>query len=109
MDVIGMTNMTEARLAREAEICYSTLAMITDYDCWYLKEGVETVTIDLIIQNLQKNARVAKDILRRVIPRIPEQRSCLCASALRNTIITQRDFIPKKTKDSLDLTIGKYI
>jgi len=108
MDVIGMTNMAEARLAREAEICYSTLAMITDYDCWHIAEGIESVTLELILENLQKNAQVAKDILKKVMPRIPKKRTCPCKDALKNTIITRSNLIPEKTKKNLDVIMGKY-
>lgn len=108
MDVIGMTNMAEARLAREAEICYSTLAMITDYDCWHVAEGIESVTLELILENLQKNAQIAKNILKKVMPRIPKKRTCPCKDALKNTIITRSNLIPEKTKKNLDVIMGKY-
>ena len=106
MDVIGMTNMPEARCAREAEICYSTLAMITDYDCWH---DSEDVSIDMIIQNLLKNVENAKKILKEVIPAIPQTRDCICSSALKEAIITDKDLIPEDTKKKLDIIIGKYI
>jgi len=106
MDVIGMTNMPEARCAREAEICYSTLAMITDYDCWH---DSEDVSIDMIIQNLLKNAENAKKILKEVIPQIPQTRDCICSSALKEAIITDKDLIPEDAKKKLDIIIGKYL
>ena len=106
MDVIGMTNMPEARCAREAEICYSTLAMITDYDCWH---DSEDVNIDMIIQNLLKNAENAKKILKEVIPQIPQTRDCICSSALKEAIITDKDLIPEDAKKKLDIIIGKYL
>jgi len=109
MDVIGMTNMPEARLAREAEICYSTLAMVTDYDCWHTAEDIEPVTIEMIIENLTKNAKAARTILKNVLPRIPEKRDCLCRSALKNAILTPAEMIPDETKKKLDLIIGEYI
>ncbi len=109
MDVIGMTNMPEARLAREAEICYSTLAMVTDYDCWHTEEGIESVTIELIIQNLMKNVENAKKLLKKVIPLIPEERKCPCATALKDAIITRPEAIPDKTKKKLDIIISKYL
>jgi 5'-methylthioadenosine phosphorylase len=107
MDVIGMTNMAEAKLAREAEICFSTVAMVTDYDAWHEEESV--VTIDMIIQNLNKNVKVAKNLIRNVVPSIPKKRSCICADALKNAIITRKDLIPEKRKRELEPLIGKYI
>ncbi|MFC1807832.1 S-methyl-5'-thioadenosine phosphorylase [Candidatus Omnitrophota bacterium] len=107
MDVIGMTNMPEARCAREAEICYVTLAMVTDYDCWH--ESEEIVTIDMIIQNLLKNVDNAKKILKEAILKLPKKRKCICASALKDAIITRPELIPDETKKKLDLIIGKYI
>ncbi|MFH0731347.1 MAG: S-methyl-5'-thioadenosine phosphorylase [Candidatus Omnitrophota bacterium] len=107
MDVIGMTNMPEARCAREAEICYVTMAMVTDYDCW--REAQETVTIDMIIQNLHKNAQTAKEILKNAVSKIPKQRKCHCSSALKDAIVTRPENIPAETKKKLELIIGKYI
>jgi len=109
IDVIGMTNMPEARLAREAEICYSTMAMVTDYDCWHQDESVESVTIDMVIRNLMKNVETAKKILKLAIKQIQKERSCPCASALKDGIITNAKHIPDKKKKELDLIIGKYI
>jgi len=110
MDVIGMTNMPEARLAREAEICYSTLAMITDYDCWRMeKPGAGTVTIDLIIQNLNKNAQTAKSLIKEALKKIPDERRCPCKDTLKYSIITRKDLIPEKKKRDLDIIIGKYM
>lgn len=109
MDVIGMTNMAEARLARETEICYATMAMITDYDCWHEGEDVTSVTIDLIIQNLTKNAEAAKKIIRKAIPKITDERSCGCRETLKDSIITRSELIPKTRKNDLDIIIGKYI
>ena len=107
MDVIGMTNMPEARLAREAEICYVSLAMVTDYDCWYAKE--ETVSVDLIIQNMRKNIQNARKLIKSAITRIPQKRDCLCAQALKDAIITQVKEIPGEVRKNLDIIIGKYI
>ncbi len=107
MDIIGMTNMAEARLAREAEICYSTLAAVTDYDCWHPK--TDEVTVDMVIQNLLKNVDNAKKILREVIKNIPQERSCKCCSALADAIVTDRKYIPAKIKNDLKIIIGKYI
>jgi len=107
MDIIGMTNLQEAKLAREAEICYATLAAVTDYDCWHQTE--EEVTIDMIIQNLQKNIENAKKILKSVIRRLGSQRTCACKDALQYAIITSKELIPAKIKKDLSIIIGKYI
>ncbi|HEY7304324.1 MAG TPA: S-methyl-5'-thioadenosine phosphorylase [Bryobacteraceae bacterium] len=106
MDVIGMTNLTEAKLAREAEICYATIAMVTDYDCWH--EDHDAVTVNEIIQNLTKNAENACKLVREVVQRIPTERTCKCGSALRHAIITDRASIPAETRQKLELLIGKY-
>jgi len=106
MDVIGMTNMPEARCAREAEICYVTMAMVTDYDCW--REG-ESVSVDIIISNLLKNISNAKKILKDAIPKFPAAFDCSCKHALKDAIITKSEAIPKKTKKRLDIIIGKYL
>jgi len=106
MDVIGMTNMPEARCAREAEICYATMAMVTDYDCWHESEDV---SIEMVIQNLLKNVDNAKKILKEVLTKLPDKRECLCASALENAIITDPAKISDDTKKKLDIIIGKYI
>ncbi len=107
MDVIGMTNMAEAKLAREAEICYSSLACVTDYDCWHPDH--ESVTIDIVIQNLLKNVDNAKKILSVVIKSLPEERNCSCQDALKYAIITDKKLIPAKVKKDLEIIIGKYI
>ncbi|MBI5306880.1 MAG: S-methyl-5'-thioadenosine phosphorylase [Planctomycetes bacterium] len=98
VSIIGMTNLQEAKLAREAEICYSTLAMSTDYDCWRVEE--ESVTLEMIIGNLNKNAEMAKRILKTVIPTIPKERTCACATASQNAIVTHKDKIPENTKNT---------
>ena len=107
VSVIGMTNLQEAKLAWEAEICYSTLAMATDYDCWHV--GEEAVTLEMIIGNLNKNAETAKRILKAAIPKIEQQRSCACATAVQNAIVTHKDLIPENTKKKLDILFGKYL
>ncbi len=107
MDVIGMTNMPEAKLAREAEICYSSLACVTDYDCWHPE--AESVTVDMVIQNLQKNIENAKKLLCAAIKNMPAQRNCSCKDALKYAIITDKKLIPEKTKKDLEVIIGKYI
>lgn len=106
MDIIGMTNMQEVKLAREAEICFATLAMVTDYDCWHTSEDV---TVDMIVQNLTKNSETAKNILRNAIKNLPENRRCSCASSLKDAIITSKDAIPASAKKKLDILIGKYL
>lgn len=105
--VIGMTNLQEAKLAREAEICFSTLAMATDYDCWH--EEKETVTVDMIIANLLKNVENAKKIVKEAIKLIPVKRNCSCMRALNGAIISQKDLVPEETKKRLELIVGKYM
>ena len=108
MDVIGMTNVHEARLAREAEICYVTLAMVTDYDCWHPDH--ESVTADQIIQNLVRNAATAKAALRAALQRVPrEPRRCECATALRSALVTAPELVPEKVKRDLAPIIGRYM
>lgn len=107
VDVIGMTNATEAKLAREAEICYVTVAMVTDYDCWHEEE--EDVTADAVIKVLMENVSKAKRLIKEVIPAIPEKRECACQSALATAIITARDKIPVETIRRLEPIIGKYL
>jgi 5'-methylthioadenosine phosphorylase len=107
MDVIGMTNMPEARLSREAEICYVTLAMVTDYDCWHKEE--ETVSADLILQNMRKNIQNAKRLIKSSITKIPQERDCLCPQALKNAIVTSPEQISASARKRLDIIIGKYI
>jgi len=106
-DVIGMTNLTEAKLAREAEICYATLAMITDYDCWHPMH--EAVTLEEIIGNLNKNAENAQRAIREAVSSLGEERKCKCGSALAHAILTDRKLIPAATKRRLAPIIGKYI
>ena len=107
MDIIGMTNLQEAKLAREAEICYATMAMVTDYDCWHEEE--EDVTVEAIIQNLMKNAELAKKVIQSVVPKIKGERKCICANALQYALITDRSMIPAATKQKLDILVGKYL
>jgi 5'-methylthioadenosine phosphorylase len=106
VDVIGMTNMPEAKLAREAELCYATLALVTDYDVWH--DGHETVSVEAVIQNLLRNVARAKDVLRRVIPAIGSPRTCPCPDLLRNAVITAPAAFPIATRRRLELLIGKY-
>jgi len=107
MDIIGMTNMAEARLAREAEICYVTLAAVTDYDCWHPDH--ENVTLDLVLSNLKKNVSRAKSILREFLVRVDTSSECKCSETLRYAIVTSSEQISPKTKKNLDIIIGKYI
>jgi 5'-methylthioadenosine phosphorylase len=106
MDVIGMTNLTEARLAREAELCYVTVAMVTDYDCWH--EEHEHVSVDQIISVLLKNAENAGNVVREAVAAMPRTRGCKCGSALKNAIITQKEAVPAATLQRLKLLVGKY-
>ncbi|MEK7817666.1 MAG: S-methyl-5'-thioadenosine phosphorylase, partial [Actinomycetota bacterium] len=92
---------------REAEICYATMALATDYDCWY--KGEEDVTIAQVIEYMNKNVDMAKKIVETVVPRIPEERTCGCANALENSIMTAPDLIPAGTKEKLADVIGKYV
>ncbi len=107
VDVIGMTNVTEAKLAREAEICYATLALATDYDCWHAHE--EDVTVETVVETLKRNVQTAKDIIKNAVISLPSARSCICADALKNAIITDTNSIPENVKQRLNLLIGKYI
>ena len=106
-DIIGMTALPEAKLAREAEICYSTMAWVTDYDCWHA--DTEAVTVDMVIKNLLKNVENSKEMIRRVVPLLPEVSDCSCGTALQDAIITRSDQIPSNIKSKLDPIIGKYI
>jgi 5'-methylthioadenosine phosphorylase len=107
MDVIGMTNLQEAKLAREAEICYATLALVTDYDCWHPDH--DSVTVELIVGNLLQNAVTAQKVIAEAVGHIEGTRTCECATALATSLITQRDMIPEQTKRELDPIVGKYL
>jgi 5'-methylthioadenosine phosphorylase len=106
MDVIGMTNLQEAKLAREAEICYVTIAMVTDYDCWH--EEHDAVTVEQIIGNLTKNAENATKLVRQMVKTLPASRTCKCGSALKHAILTDMKSVPQETRNSLGLLIAKY-
>jgi len=106
-DVIGMTNVTEAKLAREAEICYATIAMITDFDCWHPDH--ESVTASQIIATLVQNAENAQKVLREAVRAMPEERKCKCGAALKHALVTDLKLVPKATKKKLAAIIGKYI
>ncbi len=107
MDVIGMTNLQEAKLAREAEICYATLAMVTDYDCWH--SAHDSVTVEQIVAVLMKNAANAANVVRAAVALIPQTRSCQCGAALADAIITDRTQIPAEARQRLGLILGKYL
>ncbi|HJX29569.1 MAG TPA: S-methyl-5'-thioadenosine phosphorylase [Thermoanaerobaculia bacterium] len=107
IDIIGMTNLTEARLAREAEICYATLAMVTDYDCWHEHD----VTGQEVMEVVAQNSKMSQNVVRQLLQRLPDERpaDCLCARALAESLITDRSMIPAETKKNLQPIIGKYI
>jgi 5'-methylthioadenosine phosphorylase len=107
MDIIGMTNLQEAKLAREAEICYVTIALITDYDCWHPDH--DSVTVEMVIRNLQQNAAMAQRVIRNAVAQLPIERDCECARALENAIITRRDAIRDSTRQTLWPIVGKYL
>jgi 5'-methylthioadenosine phosphorylase len=107
MDVIGMTNLQEAKLAREAEICYATLALVTDYDCWHPDH--DSVTVDMIIANLLQNAATAQKTIADAVGRIGGDRSCACKDALATAIITHMKDVPEQTKKDLAPIIGRYV
>jgi 5'-methylthioadenosine phosphorylase len=107
MDVIGMTNLQEAKLAREAELCYVTVAMVTDYDCWHPDHDAVTVTD--IIANLTKNAENAAKVVRAAVSAMPDGRDCKCASALKHALITDPKTVPPATRKKLELLVGKYL
>ena len=106
MDVIGMTNLQEAKLAREAEICYATVAMVTDYDCWHPEH--DAVTVNQIIANLVKNAENAARVVTRAVDTMPPGRACKCGSALAHAILTDRTTVPEETRKKLELLVAKY-
>ncbi len=106
-DIIGMTNLQEAKLAREAELCFATLALATDYDCWNTEHG--HVVIEAILRIPNKNVATAQTLISLVIPRLPRERNCPCAEALKNAIITDRSLIPPPVRDELRVIAGKYL
>jgi len=106
-DVIGMTNLQEAKLAREAELCFATLALATDYDCWSTEAG--DVVIEDVLAILSKNVATAQAIIRGAAKRLPAERTCACARALKDAIITDRALIPATVKQELGLIVGKYL
>jgi 5'-methylthioadenosine phosphorylase len=106
-DIIGMTNLQEAKLAREAEVCYSTIALVTDYDCWHPDH--ESVTVDIIIANLMQNAKTAQHIIAAAVESLPFERTCECASALKYALITRPDAIPPQVRQDLAPLVSKYL
>ncbi len=107
MDVIGMTNLQEAKLAREAEICYATVAMVTDYDCWHPEH--DAVTVDQIIATLVKNAENAAQVVKFAVEAMEAPGACSCKSALKNAIITDKKAVPEETRKKLEIIVGKYL
>jgi 5'-methylthioadenosine phosphorylase len=107
MDIIGMTNLQEAKLAREAEICYTTIALVTDYDCWHPDH--DQVTVDMIVSNLTQNARTAQQVIADAVSRLPFARSCECATALKHAIITRPDAIPASVRKELAPLLREYV
>jgi 5'-methylthioadenosine phosphorylase len=106
-DIIGMTNLQEAKLAREAEICYATLALVTDYDCWHPDH--DSVTVEMIVANLLQNARTAQRLIAGAVAKLPVERTCECGRALATAIITRPEHIPDQVKKDLGPIIGKYV
>jgi 5'-methylthioadenosine phosphorylase len=102
-----MTGLPEAKLAREAEICYATCAVVTDYDCW--KETVEVVTAEMVVANLRKGIETVKKIIKEAVTKLPQKRDCLCASALKDALITSPELIPPKVRKDLALILDKYL
>ncbi len=107
MDIIGMTNLQEAKLAREAEICYATIALVTDYDCWHPEH--DSVTVDMIVANLLANARTAQQVIAEAVAHLPYERTCECADALAHAIITRPEAVPEQVKRDLAPIIGRYL
>jgi 5'-methylthioadenosine phosphorylase len=105
--VIGMTNLPEAKLAREAEMCYATAALVTDFDCW--RETGEDVSVDMLLGNLQRNADMAQNMIKAVVRQLPAERACSCGTALAKALMTPPESMPPEAKKALDLIIGKYV
>ncbi len=107
VSVIGMTNIPEAKLAREAEICYGVLALSTDYDCWHEEE--ESVTVEMILETISKNVSTSKAIIKEAVGRISSPRGCGCVNAMQYAVVTDKSTIPRKTRDAVDILLGKYL
>src|SRR5262249_29476758 len=106
-DLIGMTNLQEAKLAREAEICYTTIALVTDYDCWHRQH--DAVTVTEVIENLNKNSDNAQKVIRAAVKRLPVNRTCKCGHALKHAILTDMRKVPETTRERLELLLRKYV
>jgi 5'-methylthioadenosine phosphorylase len=106
VDIIGMTNLPEARLAREAELCFATLALATDYDCWH---ETEEVSVEQILKIINQNVKLAQEIIRRAVGMLPEARACRCGDALAHAVITERSAIPEETRRRLGLLLGRHL
>jgi 5'-methylthioadenosine phosphorylase len=106
-DIIGMTNLQEAKLAREAEICYSTLALVTDYDCWHPDH--DSVTVEMVVNTLLQNAKTAQQVIAGAVERLPIARTCECEQALATAIMTRPEAIPAATRERLLPLIGRYL
>jgi len=107
MDIIGMTNLQEAKLAREAEICYTTIALVTDYDCWHPDH--DSVTVEMVMSTLAKNAAIAQQIIAGAVEKLPYERTCECANALKYALVTRPEMIPDSVKKDLAPIISRYI
>jgi len=107
MDIIGMTNLQEAKLAREAEICYTTIALVTDYDCWHPDH--DSVTVEMVMSTLAKNSATAQQIIAGAVEQLPYERTCECASALKYALVTRPDMVPDQVKKDLAPIIGRYM
>ena len=107
MDIIGMTNLQEAKLAREAEICYTTIALVTDYDSWHPDH--DSVTVEMVIGNLMENAKTAQRIIAGAVADLPFERTCECATALKYALITRPEAVPSRLKEELEPLVGKYL
>ena len=107
MDIIGMTNLQEAKLAREAEICYTTIALVTDYDCWHPDH--DSVTVEMVVATLLQNAKTAQQLIAEAVERVPATRTCACGSALASAIITRPEMIPSDVKRDLAPIVGRYL
>ncbi len=107
MDIVGMTTLQEAKLAREAELCYAALALVTDYDCWHTAES--DVNVDTVVKNLSQSTSMARKIVQTTVSRLSHGWECTCSSALKGAIMTDPMAIPKKTRDKLDIIVGKYL
>jgi 5'-methylthioadenosine phosphorylase len=107
MDIIGMTNLQEAKLAREAEICYTTIALVTDFDCWHPEH--DSVTVDMVIATLLQNAKTAQRVIAEAVSRLPVERTCECGRALATAIITRPEAVPERVRKDLEPIVGKYL